>query len=38
VAGMGEDWPRLHNPAFDFKTEALEGGITAIVAPLSDTT
>ena len=30
--GLGKDWPRLHNPAFDFNDEALEAGITALLA------
>ena len=30
--GLGKDWPKLHNPAFDFNDEALEAGMTALVA------
>lgn len=30
--GLGKDWPRLHNPAFDFNDEALEAGMTALLA------
>lgn len=30
--GLGEDWPKLHNPTFDFNDEVLETGITALVA------
>jgi len=30
--GLGKDWPKLHNPAFDFNDEALEAGIMSLVA------
>jgi len=30
--GLGKDWPKLHNPAFDFNDEALEAGMTALLA------
>ena len=30
--GLGTDWPKLHNPSFDFNDEALETGIKALVA------
>ncbi|HWR12299.1 MAG TPA: amidohydrolase [Rectinemataceae bacterium] len=30
--GLGKDWPRLHNPAFDFNDQALEAGMTALLA------
>ena len=25
--GLGEDWPKLHTPQFDFNEEALKTGI-----------
>jgi amidohydrolase len=28
--GLGEDWPPLHSPGFDFNDESLEPGITAL--------
>ena len=28
--GLGEDWPALHSPLFDFNDKALEAGITAM--------
>jgi amidohydrolase len=28
--GLGEDWPPLHSPAFDFNDLSLEPGITAL--------
>ena len=30
--GLGADWPKLHNPSFDFNDEALETGITALAS------
>ncbi len=28
--GLGEEWPALHSPGFDFTDQALEAGITAL--------
>jgi len=28
--GLGEEWPPLHSPGFDFNDQALEAGITAL--------
>jgi amidohydrolase len=28
--GLGEDWPRLHSPEFDFNDQAIEAGITVL--------
>jgi amidohydrolase len=30
--GLGEDWPPLHSPTFDFNDDALQPGIAALVA------
>jgi metal-dependent amidase/aminoacylase/carboxypeptidase family protein len=30
--GLGEQWPRLHSPEFDFNDEAIAAGIIAFAA------
>jgi len=30
--GLGEAWPSLHNPGFDFNDETLERGVSLLVA------
>jgi hippurate hydrolase len=32
LLGLGEGWPALHNPEFDFNDRALEPGITTLAA------